>query len=84
MEEKKEALEQVPEQTEPDPTTLEEAFDRLDAVVKKLEDPSVSLEESMVLYQQGMKLAAFCQERIETAEKQLVVLEETPTEGTDL
>ncbi len=84
MEEKKEALKQDPEQTEAGPMTLEEAFDRLDAVVKKLEDPSVSLEESMVLYQQGMKLAAFCQERIETAEKQLVVLEETPAEGTDL
>lgn len=84
MKEENEELKQNPEQTDSASMTLEEAFDKLDWVVKKMEDPTVSLEESMVLYQQGMELAAFCQNRIETAEKQLVVLEEASAEDTDI
>ncbi|MGM0505600.1 MAG: exodeoxyribonuclease VII small subunit [Bacteroidota bacterium] len=47
--------------------TFEEALNQLEAVVKRLEDPEVSLEESIDLYEQGMKLSAFCNETLESA-----------------
>ncbi|MEX0593515.1 MAG: exodeoxyribonuclease VII small subunit [Balneolaceae bacterium] len=47
--------------------TFEEALNQLETVVKRLEDPDVSLEESIDLYEQGMKLSAFCNETLENA-----------------
>lgn len=47
--------------------TFEEALNQLEAVVARLEDPDVSLEESIDLYEKGMKLSAFCNQTLESA-----------------
>ncbi len=54
--------------------TLDESFDRLDEMLKKLEDSSLPLEEALELYQQGMKLLAKCNEKIDRVEKQVLVV----------
>jgi exodeoxyribonuclease VII small subunit len=54
--------------------TLEAALNQLETVVKQMEDPKVSLEDSFQLYKQGMDLAAYCNEKIETVEKELIIL----------
>lgn len=39
---------------------FEEALKSLESIVTKLEDPDVSLEESIRLYEEGMKLSRYC------------------------
>lgn len=39
---------------------FEEALKNLESIVTKLEDPDVSLEESIRLYEEGMKLSRYC------------------------
>ncbi len=40
--------------------TLEDVFEQLDEVVKKLEGEAVSLEDSFQLYHEGMELLKIC------------------------
>jgi exodeoxyribonuclease VII small subunit len=48
--------------------TFEEALKKLEGIVGKLEDGTVSLEESVSLYEEGMKLSRHCSEILEKAE----------------
>lgn len=52
--------------------TLEEAFAELDALVARLEDRDVPLEESFAAYQKGMALLKQCNDRIDTVEKKML------------
>ncbi len=54
--------------------SLEEAFSGLDAMLEKLEDRTIPLEEAVRLYQQGMELLARCNEKIDTVEKQVLTV----------
>ena len=56
--------------------TLEEVFEQLDAVVEQLEEEGVSLEDSFKLYHKGMELLHVCNDKIDTVEKQMKVLDE--------
>lgn len=59
--------------------TLEEVFLDLDTVMENLkEDPS--LEQSFVLYHQGMDLLKVCNDKIDTVEKKMKVLDESGDE----
>ena len=58
----------------PDVTGIEEAFERLNGILTKMDEPGVSLEESFRLYEQGMKLIRYCNETIDTVEKKVRVL----------
>ena len=51
---------------------LEEAFDRIEALLSKLQDKDVTLEESFGLYQEGMGLLKLCNENIDHVEKQML------------
>ena len=55
---------------------LEEAFDRIEALLEKLQDKDVTLEESFGLYQEGMGLLKLCNENIEHVEKQMLQIDE--------
>ena len=44
------------ETAEQEQIRLEEAFDRIEALLEKLQDKDVTLEESFGLYQEGMGL----------------------------
>ena len=55
---------------------LEEAFDRIEALLEKLQDKDVTLEESFGLYQEGMGLLKLCSENIDHVEKQMLQIDE--------
>ena len=55
---------------------LEEAFDRIEALLDKLQDKDVTLEESFGLYQEGMGLLKLCNENIDHVEKQMLQIDE--------
>lgn len=55
---------------------LEESFEKLNEIMVKLEEPSVSLEDSFALYQEGIKLLKLCNDSIDKVEKELIVLDE--------
>jgi len=48
--------------------SFEDLLARLDDTVRKLETGGLSLEQSTDVYEQGLKLARICSERIATAE----------------
>ena len=55
---------------------LEEAFDRIEALLETLQDKDVTLEESFGLYQEGMGLLKLCNENIDHVEKQMLQIDE--------
>ena len=54
--------------------TYEQAYKRLEEIVDKLENGSVPLEESMKLFEEGTKLANFCNSKLNTAEQKFTQL----------
>lgn len=52
--------------------TFEQAMLELEEVVKKLESGSANLDESITLYQRGLKLYGFCYQKLQEAEKLVV------------
>ena len=55
---------------------LEESFEKLNEIMEALEKSDVSLEDSFVLYQAGMKLLKACNDSIDKVEKELILLSE--------
>ena len=55
-------------------TSLEGALDNLEQIVEVLEEGKMSLEESLELYEKGMKLVSHCQGRLQSAEKRIECL----------
>ena len=56
--------------------TVEEAFEELSEIVEKMDSADVSLEESMELYKQGIKLLEHCGRKLDDIEKEMIVLTE--------
>lgn len=56
--------------------TLEELFQELDGMMRQMEEPGLSLEQSFSLYHRGIELLQSCNEKIDTVEKQIQILEE--------
>ncbi len=59
--------------------SLEEAFSKLDVLAQKLEDRETSLEDSFLLYQQGMELLKLCNGKLDTVEKKMLQMNEDGT-----
>ena len=49
--------------------TLEECLSGLEEIIEKMQDTEVSLENSFVLYEQGMKMLKNCNQKIDAVEK---------------
>ena len=56
--------------------SLEESFEQLDELLEKLEDRDTPLEESFALYQKGMNLLRLCNDKIDTVEKKIMIMNE--------
>lgn len=52
--------------------SLETAFEELDALVVKLEDADLPLEDAFRLYQEGLKLLKYCNSAIDKVEKKII------------
>lgn len=47
--------------------SFEDALQKLQRIVSKLEDENTSLDDSIALYEEGLKLSKMCSEKLETA-----------------
>ncbi|WP_347487566.1 exodeoxyribonuclease VII small subunit [Desulfoscipio sp. XC116] len=56
--------------------TFEDALARLEVLVNRLEEGNLSLEESLELFAEGIKLTKQCSKHLEQAEKQISILME--------
>lgn len=55
--------------------TFETAIQKLSAIVEKLESGSLSLEESLKLFEEGTTLSAHCYRKLEQAELKIETLD---------
>jgi exodeoxyribonuclease VII small subunit len=65
-----------------EPEPFEALYKRLEESVAKLEGGNLSLEESLALYEEGMKLARECQKLLQDAELRVTRLQEQFADGT--
>ncbi len=56
--------------------TYEEALSKLEKIVEKLEEGSLPLDKSMELFEEGTRLSAFCEKRLNEAELKITELKE--------
>ena len=56
---------------ETDEKKLSEQIDELSALVKRLDDPSIELEDALTVYESGMKIAQAAQKALELAEQRI-------------
>jgi exodeoxyribonuclease VII small subunit len=54
--------------------TFESSLGELEKIVRKLEDGDLSLEESLKLFEDGVRLSRECQERLNAAERRIEIL----------
>ena len=53
---------------------FEEAIKRLEEIVEEMEGKDLQLEKSIKLFQEGMELAAFCNSKLDDAEKKVNIV----------
>lgn len=56
--------------------TYEQAMERLEEIVAKLDDGSLPLDESIKLFEESTKLASFCNKSLEKAKLKITELSE--------
>lgn len=52
----------------PDDLTFEQAVQRLEALVERLDDDEAGLDEALRAYEEGVRLARYCLDRLDAAE----------------
>lgn len=57
------------------PTDFEQALASLEQIVARMESGELPLEQSLQAYEQGVKLAQVCQQRLDHVEQQVQVLQ---------
>jgi len=53
---------------------FESALERLEEIVQELESGDLPLEQSLKLYEEGIKLSRLCTKRLEEAERKVEIL----------
>lgn len=61
-------------ETNSKPLSFELALENLERIVKELEEGKIGLEESLILYENGIGLIRRCQEQLKRAEQRIVEL----------
>lgn len=54
--------------------TFEQALARLEEIVAKLEQGNIALEESLAIYQEGMRLSNTCSQMLQEAEGKVMAI----------
>jgi len=55
--------------------SFEGALAELEKIVARMEGGELSLEEALAVHRRGLELARFCQQKLESAQQQVKVLE---------
>ena len=63
--------------------TYEESMKALEDIVAKLENGDVPLDESLKLFEEGTKLAAFCSKALDPAEQKILTLSQAEEESSE-
>ncbi|MBN2398264.1 MAG: exodeoxyribonuclease VII small subunit [Deltaproteobacteria bacterium] len=53
---------------------FEKALEQLEEIVKKMEEGDLSLDESLNIFEEGIKLSRFCTDRLDEAERKVEIL----------
>jgi len=53
---------------------FEDALNKLEKIVSRLEEGDISLEESLKLFEEGIRLSRFCNQKLDEAEKRVEIL----------
>ena len=53
---------------------FEDALQKLEKIVSKLEEGDIPLEESLKLFEEGIRLTRFCNQKLDEAEKRVEIL----------
>ncbi|MCR5186092.1 MAG: exodeoxyribonuclease VII small subunit [Clostridia bacterium] len=64
----------MPKKTETENENFEELIEKLEAITNRLENDKLSLDESVALFEEGMKLSKKCNTKLEEAEKKITML----------
>ena len=56
------------------PKNFETSLEELERIVRELEQGELTLEKSLELFEQGVKLSRECQERLNQAERRIEIL----------
>lgn len=59
---------------EPQEKTLEETLCEVEGIIDRMQQQEISLEDSFVLYQQGIEKLKQCHEKIDAVEKKMLLL----------
>ena len=57
--------------------TFEQSLVRLESIVKELESGDISLEESLTLFEEGVRLSGVCSELLKNAKQKVDILIES-------
>jgi exodeoxyribonuclease VII small subunit len=58
-----------------DAPTFEQALAELEALVARMEDGKLPLEESLAAYQRGAQLVRYCESKLSDAQARIAILE---------
>lgn len=61
--------------------SLEDTFAEIEAIIAKMEQPDVTLDESFSLYKNGVERLKTCNELLDAVEKKMQVIEPDGTPG---
>ncbi len=61
--------------------SLEDTFAEIEAIIEKMEQPDVTLDESFSLYKNGVERLKTCNELLDAVEKKMQVIEPDGTLG---
>jgi len=64
--------------------SFEQAMERLENTVDRLESGELSLEESIKAFEEGIELSKLCRKKLEKAEERVKILLEKSDGGIDL
>ena len=70
-----------PQTPAPDVISFEQALTKLEEIVHTLEDGQLGLSQSLASYAEGVKCLKLCQEALQRAERQIMILTGTDTDG---
>jgi exodeoxyribonuclease VII small subunit len=56
------------------PNEFEKSFQNLEKIVQRLESEEMPLDESLQLFEEGIRLSRFCHQRLEEVEKKIELI----------
>lgn len=63
--------------------SYEQSMKRIEEIVEILESSELTIDESMKLYEEGVKLTAFCNKYLDNAEQKIIKLSSIEANGDE-